>query len=527
MMKCGLKLLAMAFALLGALVLFPASASADADANSYTVELRYDDAIQISYQHPDADGWWRGAGDIPLGGATLNGVSAIPQLYCVDALIPFHSRVAAMGGSTTWLEGRTTDKVPNYVVVSPDKLPEALKSNWNELLWLTLNGYSDDGSLTALNSAYSDLADSEALVKAGQAIPYEVAVMATKVAVWHFTNPEVAYYSTSFLAKSIAEASAATPPRNTASGIKHRQFVALAKRLIADAAAYAANPSAQPPLGIPQPALAIDDSNAGPLNGGYYGPYQITDGNNVLKGDDLVFLDRDGPASSGFGGIGFYTANEDGTFSAIPGNLQKYGGTDMGPGIKKDQEFYISVPPGLAHDGVSINALSRTTTAAAVRMPVVLVHQDPESGAQDWNAVQAFIGLANANIDVTVYGQAVLPLGIDTGTIRVSKAGGGEAAGKEFSFRLTDASGNPVDLGSLSVTPAIQNNPLLYNGEGSDGVFRLTAGGGRLSRSKTSPWGTTGSRSLCPARSIRFLTALTASRGRAGPRRYRCRRMEV
>ncbi|MDR2133346.1 MAG: Cys-Gln thioester bond-forming surface protein [Clostridiales Family XIII bacterium] len=455
----------------------PAFAADVVDTNKYTVKLSYDDNIQINYQHREGvaiDDWWRGNGDIPLGGASLGGAAgAIPQLYCVDAAVPFHSRVSAMGGASAWQGGKSTDTVPNYVVASPETLPDKLKTHWNELAWLAVNGYSDSASLTAMRTRYSNLADNTGSLKD---FDYDVAVMATKVAVWHFTNPDVAYFSTNFFAKSIMEANKTKkPPQDTPSGVKHRQFVALAKRLVEDATAYAANPAGTP-LNLPQMELAIENNTI--LNTvvdgiTYRGPYKIV-GNGALTSDDLVFLEMDGPEGSGFAPIGFYTKNQDDSFAPIPGDLQKYGGNYKGPGIRTGQEFYIGVPAGVSLDGLSMTALARATTKATTETPVVLVHQNPATGAQDWKAVQAFIGLANAGVEITVYGQAVLPMSSDTGEIKIYKVVYDTALhNAEFSFKLTDDKGNPVDLArslptSLNLTIV---NP-------SEGIFRLQAAGG-------------------------------------------------
>jgi hypothetical protein len=475
------------------------------DGNTYTVELSYDDNIQINYQHRDGvaiDDWWRGNGDIPLGGASLGrAAGAIPQIYCVDAAVPFHSRVSAMGGTSAWQGGKSTDTVPNYVVASPEALPDALKAHWDELAWLAVNGYSDAASLTEMNSRYQDLRDNTGTL---EDFDYDVAVMATKVAIWHFTNPDVAYFSTSFLAESVREANRTQgmQPQNTPSGVKHRQFVALAKRLVEDATAHAKDPAAKP-LNLPQMELAIEkaqefdpegvavsqDTPAGPRTVTYYGPYRITD-NGALKIDDPVFLEMDGTKDSDFASIGFYIKNPNGSFEPIPGNLQKYGGDHTGSGIEKGKDFYIGVLAGRSLNGVSITALARATTQAAIETPVVLVHQNPETGEQDWDAVQAFIGLANANVDVTVYGQAILPLSSATGMLQVSKSGAGDIKGKEFSFKLTYANGNPVKLGDLRIPPYDRDkySRIVY-GDGRDGVFKLTAGTADAAFSWTLPLG--------------------------------------
>jgi hypothetical protein len=486
-----------AFVLLTALLPLPAApvfAAGGVDDNKYTVRLSYNDDIQINYQHPDADGWWRGNGDIPIGGATLDGQNlAISQLYCVDATVPFHSYAKSnanfdAGGKSSERGGM--DVVPNYVAASPDTLPPALKAHWNELVWLTLNGYSgnpgeSNASVSRLNEKYHDLADTGGLGRdSNRNIPWDVALMATKVAVWHFTNPDVAYFGTSFLSASILEANKTdTPPQNTLSGIKHRQFVALAKRLVEDATAYAANPNAEP-LALQSMDLAIDGSNAQrtatPDNSGafYYGPYKITDA-GILNDDDLVFLEMTGPQPDA-GNIGFRVKDGDGEFVNFDDEnfIQRYGesASVIGPAIEKKSEFYIRVSPGYSLNGVSMTALARTTTQAAVDMPVVLVHQDPTTGAQDWNAVQAFIGLASARINATVYGQAVLPLSSAVGRLQVHKTGNGDANGKTFSFRLTYANGNPVNLGNLSIPPPDLDKYFRLVTDGPNGVFQLTAG---------------------------------------------------
>ncbi|MDR2770704.1 MAG: hypothetical protein LBB57_01545, partial [Clostridiales Family XIII bacterium] len=286
---------------------------------------------------------------------------------------------------------------------------------------------------------------------------------------------------TSFLKKSKGD------PKST-DGIKHRQFVALTKRLVEDASAYAANPSANPLNVQRQMKLVIDGQAVSDIpasNGAFYrGPYKIKDDETLLK-NDPVFLETDGPAGSGAGAIGFYTKNADGSFGAISGNLTKYGYDNYsGPGIQKEAKFYIRVPDQRPLDGIAITALARTTVSA-INMPVVLVHQDPITGEQDWKKVQAFIGLT-ANSEATVYGQAFLPLSSQSGRLTVLKNG---ANGTAFSFRLTDAVGNPVNLGTLPVSSADfdKYNRIVTNGQ--NGIFKLTAGTGDAAFAWTLPLG--------------------------------------
>jgi hypothetical protein len=445
-------------------------AAGSADTNAYTLTLEYDDNIQLLYQHKDGiAGWWTGKGDVPVGGATLNNVAAIPQLYCVDAQVPFHSEVGPMGGYSYWQGGRSVDTVPGYVAVSPDNLPDILHGHWNELSWLVMNGYSDSASVDILNghgsgtfNGYPDLYDGLGKLGSDDGIPItaDVAVMATKAAVWHYTNPDVVFLSTNFLAKS-------TGPKSP-NGIKHRQFVALMKALIADADKYAENPSAEPAYKVPF-EIAIDESRAAtsPIfvsgDANYYGPYYFkTTGSAVTVGE--VFLEIQGPPNSGE--IGFYY-NDNGTFGAsILGDLQKYGGDpilDRGPGIGIGDSFYIRVPIGLDINDKRIAALTRVT-GGNTNMPIVLVHQNSD-GSQDWSAIQAFIGLTTG--PATAYASAFLPLsGADTGNIRVSKNSGVGLG--PFMFRLTDDHGKPIFLGGTGI-----DSEYVVNGDGEDGIFQL------------------------------------------------------
>ncbi|MDR1571687.1 MAG: Cys-Gln thioester bond-forming surface protein [Clostridiales Family XIII bacterium] len=469
-MRCFPRTLATAVAFACALALLPLPVFADTgpDATKYTVRLRYDDSVQIFYSHRlgvDIDGWWTGWGDIPLGGAWIGNNQAIPQIYCVDAAVPFHSYATSqdnIGGTDSSKPGGH-DVVLNYVSVSPEHLPQALKSHWNELSWLAVNGYSDADSLAALNAAYPDLADNLGALGSGASHPIttDVAIMATKVAVWRFTNPDVAYYSTGYLMKSTGAYSDG--------GIKHRQFAALTEALVEGAGAYAANP-ASAPLGIDRLDISIDGSAATETPTGsavLWGPYRITDGGIGLEGDDLVFLEAGGPEPLA-GGVVFYTS-EGGIASSIAA-IQKYGkAAEYRSAIKKNEDFYIYVPSANLADlnGLYISALARTTETA-VKMPIVLAYQDPSTGGQDWKEVQAFIGLTDG-FPVTAYGQAMLPLGISLGAIQLGKSA--TNINGPFLFRLTDAAGKAVDLNSVTVTPAAAVN------SAADGILSIGDGG--------------------------------------------------
>ncbi|MDR1605372.1 MAG: Cys-Gln thioester bond-forming surface protein [Gracilibacteraceae bacterium] len=456
---------ALALGLLGGLVLaLPLSVGAAPDANSYTVVLRYDDNIQLRYQHGSADEQWITTGDVPLGGAHLGGAEgalAIPQIYCVDAAVPFHSYAAsgAGGSSSGWLNGATTDIVPNYVAAAPDQVPAVLGAHWRELEWVVMNGYQgSEQSLAAMNALFPALADSGGALGAFGA---DVAVTATKAAVWHFTNPDVVYLSTGFLRKSGGDPT-------SVNGVKHRQFSALFDALVNGAAAYAVNPSA---LGAPlydvTPFGVYIDGTASArgvtADKIYYGPYYVRETQasldsraGVTRTLGSVFLQINTPGS----GVAFYDGNPGSGGSEIagdPSNLP-YGGTVAAPSVPIGQPFYLVAPNDGAFEtgalNLAVTALAREQITAldarTLNLPTVLLYQDPASGRQDWNTVQAFIGVAAAPL--TQYASAVLPFGqTNTGNVSVTKFAAAAAGAGPFTFRLTTAAGEPVDLNPPSI----------------------------------------------------------------------------
>jgi hypothetical protein len=454
------KILATAIAIAVAasvLPALPASAEENPDANTYTIALHYDDNIQLKYIHPGADEWLSTTGDVPLGGATQAGGASVPQLYCADAGVPFHPYAAsgADGSTSGWPQG---DTVPNYVAVSPDNLPDILHGHWNELTWLVLNGYSDDSSLVSLNAMYPALSDG---IGPLPPITYDVAVMATKAAVWHYTNPSVMFLSTNFLIESKGDP-------ESPSGIKHRQFAALMAALVADADAHAADPGQY----APSIELSIDESfitspGVTDRSGGFYrGPYYVRSSGGEVT--DKVSL-----GVYGGGGTGIVFCS-DAAGTPIPGDTPIYGTSDVGPGVNvstaaNENPFYIhATREAPLLENITLTAFGRGSVYASAT-PIVLVHQNPD-GSQDWNAVQAFIGSTSGFI--TVYASASLHLHNETGSITVTKTADSDPSDAPALFRLTDNGGVPVSLGSTTLS----SGSAIANGDGADGIFQLSRG---------------------------------------------------
>jgi hypothetical protein len=512
---------ALAFCLVfGLFFALPLPVSAASDDNSYTLVLEYDDAIQLTYEH-EAHGYWETTtGDVPVGGAHLNseaGPLVFGQVYCVDADVPFHSKIAGApipGAYTTSLGARTRDVVPNYAAVVPSKIPAIVGAHWRELEWVVMHGYQGDGDADA-GRMYSD-----AYIPYPSALgayAWDVAVMATKAAVWHFTNPGVSFVSTGFLARS--GANPASP-----NGIKHRQFMALLDALIKGAEAYAAG--ATPLYTALQPyAIAIDDSAASfdsagaaiigkpanspssSANGVAYGPFYVREtsdqsGATRQRHEALLQLvSKSAPVS----GVEFYGGNPDplANPSAQPQPLaeyQAYGGTGPGdelPGItvspaapdSSDVPFWMYIPEDvfaanhviLDEDllvGATITAVAKESISgiddAAVKLPTVLVYQDPDTGEQNWNTIQAFVGAATAPL--TQYAAAAIPYstGGATGQLGVAKFAG-QGSGP-FKFQITYANGTPVYLDeavNFSQFPLVPSPADAVVIDGQQGIFSL------------------------------------------------------
>ncbi|MDR1765750.1 MAG: Cys-Gln thioester bond-forming surface protein [Lachnospiraceae bacterium] len=474
------------------------------DPNIYTLVLQYTDAIQLRYRHltgGSIDSWWVGTGDVPVGGAYLggpNGTQVIPQVYCVDAAVPFHSWVngdgqASYGAGTSHETGRnplpathgfTTDVAPGYVVAAPNQIPTRLAAHWQQLSWLVSYGYSDAASMAYLTTI--PLSDGRGPLPNLTTADYDVAVMATKTAVWHYTNPDVAYISTGFLTESGGDP-------DSPNGIKHRQFNALMQELIARADAYALSPTPDP-LYSPAPLqIAFDYFGAGtaanpaPTYSGtdsIYGPYSVRDV-NAIGITERVFLSMADTSNPGGASVVFLSnAGTDASPSPgapLPLDLPAYGSNDpsplMGPGVQVGEKFYIKAPTTLPLHGLSINGYTRAAGVSAdplrptMRVPVVLVNQDLATGAQDWEAVQAFIGAADS--PVTVYGATAQLLTEMPNELTVSKESLQGAGPGPYLMFLSDYLGMPVDLSTLTVSPASMASNVV---DAQNGMFLLSGG---------------------------------------------------
>ncbi|MDR1408204.1 MAG: thioester domain-containing protein [Tannerella sp.] len=454
---------------LGAGILAPAVAKATPDSAHYRVVVQYFDTIQIKYKVLHGiDDWWTTVGDIPIGVALNigNNDSITGQLYCVDATVPFHSYSETR---TTWPAGVTQDEVKDYVVAEPFELSDDVQAKLKEIQWLTIKGY------TGLNLNLAAVQSTFGLALGGAIIDSTIALMATKIAIWHYANPSFTLLSTSI-----------------EDPVREQRMKDLVNLMIDSAAV-------RPLPAITNLGVAISTSqdvyNSGNPVGGYYyyGPFGIEDSvanegstpTSILKD---IFLTVGGVAS---GDVTFVSGTT--TAPSVNSPLPKahiYGTDQDQPYIANKDTVWLKIPESRATlmgssdavaDGLVLHAFGKATDATYINTPAILVYEHPSTGVQDWNEVQAFIGIVDGK-KATLYGEAVSMLSSSAnfhGSIRVSKrVENGTAADRaaRYTFRLTTL------IGGNSIPVKLIPNQNITGASGLtdvsiDGIFSLSDGG--------------------------------------------------
>lgn len=451
------------------IALFPALA---ADKNSYTVQVKYYDALTIDYTIYYPDGSFREYGeDAPVGGLKdSNGKVIMNQVYCVDPFIPFGSHLTSSEKTTQgplvsnnynsifdirgplltknyrWVPyskdgenwgSTTTYTKDGYYFAAPWASSAAVQKNKDAVTWLILNGYRGDFrahgdansesqiSLDRLNNMYKNTV--------GGYIDKSAAVMATKYALWEILTSDMSgdtVVATSTILKSVDPA-------------WQQIFYDLSAALINDAKkgydSDARNGSgAIPTSGITRLNLEIRnniDPIIEPLKDDgqyiYYGPLTVEAGISNLAGEapalEKVFLTVNDKASSvEIPSITFVSESEkeyaDLNKVTLPGTARSTPYTSMrsnSSGGWGSDTFYLKIPKSLISTGaVDINKLTVNAMAMASKVPVkegtpaVLDYQypdgDPKAGVQDWNAIQAYVGAATQNAEIDLFAQSSL-----------------------------------------------------------------------------------------------------------------------
>jgi hypothetical protein len=396
----------------------------NADTNTYFAEVRYYDSIQMKYvvQH-GIDQYWTTTGDIPIGGfIDGTGNQLLDQAYCVDATIPFHGSSET---KTTWPRGVTTDTTTQgYVVASPLAVSESVRANLPSLYWLAVNGFrgelKGDNNLADIRNRYAGLEGHY-----GTTIDATIAVMATKAAVWNFTDPTFALLSTSLI-RDTAHPTAEEKAR-------YQLMVALIRSLVSDARALGTQ-LATTTLDVRFDVSGASFKERAPgSNNWFYGPIKpsVTSSNGTGAAEK-IYLTASGVRAPDFKFFG-------GTWEVlVPLDKGKmYGSTQEAPYVNNGDEFYIMVPAAAASEALVnigqpimsfnflvLHGLARSANVTYTDTPAIMAWQGPTSatGEQDWQHVQAFIGFVN-NMQASLYGEGHLLLrgGSFGGSIDLSK----------------------------------------------------------------------------------------------------------
>jgi hypothetical protein len=453
--------------------------AASADSNTYYAEVKYYDGIQMKYivRH-GIDEYWTTTGDIPIGGfIDGTGNQLIDQAYCVDATVAFHGSDET---ETSWPSGVTTDTTTaGYVVASPLAVSDGVRANLPSLYWLAVNGFrgvrGGANNLADIRAEYADLE-----TQYGTPIDETIAIMATKAAVWNFTDPTFALLSTSLN----------PDPANPTAEQKARYelMIALMKHLVTDARAGG------PGLATITLDVAFDNSTAAftsSADGGYfYGPVtasmQVTNGTGGTP--EQIYLTASGMYAANFVFVD--------SASPIAVALQKatmYGSQTEAPYVNNGGSFYIKIPatdvanalvnigqPSMNFAYLALHGFGRSADVTYSGTPAIMAWQGPAAsspaGEQDWGHVQAFIGFVN-NIQASLYGEGHLFLrgNEDDASIAVSKSVLGAT--------------NASNAGSFVFTLEVYDNslaqwvpvPLIPDTPGNTGSFNITGAHGLVS----------------------------------------------
>jgi hypothetical protein len=460
--------------------------AAGADTNTYYAEVKYYDNIQMKYivQH-GIDEYWTTTGDVPIGGfLDGSGNQLLAQAYCVDAKVAFHGSAET---KTTWPKNVTTDTTTNgYVVASPLAVSDSVRANLPSLYWLAVNGFRGE-----LNGA-NNLADIRARYAALEnnyktSIDATIAVMATKAAVWNFTDPTFALLSTSL----VPHPDKATDTQKA----RYRLMVALMKKLVSDARANG--------LALATTTLNVqfDNSTASftqSVGDWYYGPIKVNvSSSNSTGTPEEVYLTASGMYASEFA----FVNSASFVAVALP-KATMYGSQQKAPYVNNGDSFYLKIPAATVGKGALINVnqptmnfsflalhgLARSANVTYSGTPAIMTWQGPAasaSGAQDWQHVQAFIGFVE-NMQASLYGEGHLLLrgNSDNASIQVSKAVQGAtdtADAGSFVFTLEVFDTNLSQWVPVPLVPAPLAGANISGNAGltdisPDGVFSLADG---------------------------------------------------
>jgi len=447
----------------------------------YTVLVKYYDSVQIEYAlTPETDKFH--VYDVPIGGIgniSASGLSGgldpvvVHQAYCIDPFTPFAGRDDTIrstsgpavtnpyidtfdlyGGLPTYDPNYTaageawgvavSDYRSDYHAVPPWIMSDAMKANYNAVLWLVYNGYRGDFRRHNFDSGSFDDGESiasldrlNALYGTGIGAPYidkSIALMATKIAIWRvLTDGQPG----SFVLRG-----------TNLDGFPGRRAVIdnLVTKLIEGARAA---PASGAP-GIPYTDMSLSIAAPNILTGGvypagtgfaYYPLSVLTNFNTLGSGVTAqaaglqvdVFLTVSGPYARE---VRFASRLPDGSFAELgtgvfPGttnNLQYETGSFTGNSSEIDVFLKVPLsriellgPEAVGSELLRIRAMAHVPDVpveGGTPLPIAAV----KDGVQGWDIVQAFIGAATLGSEISMYDEAFLDVrGAREGELEISK----------------------------------------------------------------------------------------------------------
>ena len=425
--------------LLSGVAMLPALATG----GPYRIVLRYYDPIQITYsiKYPVGDGRddWTGPEDVPIGGVGVPGAGEYDiidylssQIYCVDPFVPFHNRVPGLGGNFIFNGGANADTVSGYVEAAPWVMSGAMLAYGEAVQWIAANGYRGVYTTTGVLTGSDDQESKDSVARLNKMFPgigtidKEIAVMATKVAIWNIVAGDNIQ-----IVKTTIDG---TPKRAI--------FDALVQALVTEGNKFMQpGPRILLPGEISATSLEIAISDTGATYDedinvayNYYGPMTVTatlknPSDSAPPDMDKVFLSISGLNSDGVRFTSQKAATLTGELptSNLYGTNQstQYVSGSVSGGVWTSNEFYLAIPASRTYPERGDQLMVKAQTMAAdvpVQEGTPVVFAYSLNGEQDWDAIQAFIGGTTGSQQVDLYAETTWHTG-DTslGELYISK----------------------------------------------------------------------------------------------------------
>ena len=403
--------------LLAGIMTIPALAASE----QYRIVLRFYDPIQITYTIKYPAGNIRSfPEDIPIGGVGVPGAGSFDinpfiasQIYCVDPFTPFHNNVPGVGGSIDW-DITTVGAVSGYVSAAPWAMNGATQVYRDAVGWIVANGYrgifTTSGTLTGGDDGESQqsVARLNAMFPGIGPIDKEIAVMATKVAIWKAVAGDSVQVDKTTLDID--------PGRRATFDMLVDSLVYEASKLLQPGV----RPSVPGQVQVTEFNISIregadaeyDETSSAAYS--YYGPMYVSaslENGSGLAGMSAVSLTASGPNS---GGVRFVSAKTNNPSDELPSDLipgtARNSQYTTGSGSGSDWEsnpFYIAIPKSRTPargDQLLISAMAMAPSVNVVDgTPIILAFA--QNDVQDWDAIQAFVGGASGNQRIDMYAE--------------------------------------------------------------------------------------------------------------------------